>query len=299
MADVWTLTYPGVSYSWGTAALGVMDRAGAPPDVGAVELRTDDADVPRGDGRRFGNDYRGGQTITFDLLVLGADEAQARDREAELRRVWRGDAIRTTPGAVAELRANLGGRQRVAYGRPRRFAPAGKDTQHGVSRVVCDFAAVDDLWYDPVQEQVTVALVPPPSGGLTAPLTTPLTTVPAGAGPGAIVVGGSLPVWPVITLRAATGTLTNPVVQVTSLWTLALTATVLPGQSITVDTRPWRRTVLRQDGASFAGALTPRTGVRLADAKVPPGTWEVVLRGQDVSGTATMKFAWQKTYAGL
>ncbi|MBC9000509.1 hypothetical protein [Micromonospora aurantiaca (nom. illeg.)] len=294
--DEWTLTYPGRSLTWGPYASGIM--LATEPQIGAVELLTDDAPRPRGDGRLFGQDFRGGQTITFELLVLGDSELAVRQRQTDLALAWRADAVRSVPGMVAELSTVIAGRPRVAYGRPRRFAPAAKQPRQGVIPVVCDFAAVDDCWYDPVLEQETVSLVPPPSGGLVSPLITPLTTVPTGAAPGGIVVGGELPAWPVITLRAVSAPLTNPVVQVTGLWTMALNVTILAGQHLTIDTRPWRRSVLRGDGASFGGALT-RTGVRLADAAVPPGTYEVVMRGQDVSGTAQMQFAWQKTYGGL
>ncbi|WP_431976088.1 hypothetical protein [Micromonospora haikouensis] len=296
--DVWTLAYPGTSYSWGPWASGVM--LAAEPVIGPVEIATDDAPRPRADGRAMGVDYRGAASITFELLVLGASEAEVRQRQTVLALAWRADAVRSTPGAVAELSTVVAGRPRVAYGRPRRFAPAAKRPREGVIPVVADFAMVhDDCWYDPAVEQEVVSLVPPSSGGLVAPLVTPLTTVPATAVPGSVRVGGDLPAWPVITITAGAAPLSGPVVQVTGLWALGLAVTIPAGQSVTVDTRPWRRTVLRDsDGASLAGTLS-RSGARLAQAAVPPGVYEIALRGQDVSGTATMRFAWQKTYAGL
>ncbi|MCX5070830.1 hypothetical protein OOJ91_33840 [Micromonospora lupini] len=291
--DEWTLTYPGTAYTWGPRSSGVM--LASEPQIGGVELITDDSARPRGDGRAMGQDYRGAATVTFELLILGAGEGEVRQRQADLARVWRADPVRSTPGAVAELSTVVAGRARVAYGRPRRFAPALRQPRQGVIPVVADFAMVDDCWYDPQVEQTVVPLVPPPSGGLVSPLTTPLTTVPAVVVPGHVTVGGDLPAWPVMTLY---GPVTDPVVQVTGLWSLALSLSIPAGQAITVDTRPWRRTVLRGDGGSFAGALT-RSSVRLADASVPPGAYEIALRGQDVSGTAALKFAWQKTYTGL
>lgn len=291
--DEWTLSYPGTSITWGRYSSGVM--LADEPVISAVEHLTDDTPRPRGDGRQFGLDYRGATTVTFELKLLGDSEAEVRQRRADLAKVWRADVVRSTPGAVAALSRMVDGRPRVAYGRPRRFAPTGKYARQGVLEVIADFAMVDDCWYDPQVEQLAVPLVPPPSGGLVAPLTTPLTTTPPVAMPGAIVVGGDLPAWPVITFF---GPVLAPAVQVTGLWTLALDLNIPAGQSITVDTRPWRRTVLSSDGGSFAGAVT-RGSVRLAKASIPPGEYEVALRGQDVSGTAHMNFAWQNTYADL
>ncbi|XTZ13932.1 hypothetical protein ACQSSU_20760 [Micromonospora echinospora] len=291
--DEWTLAYPGRTLTFGTYASGVM--LAKEVAVGPVELFTDDAQRPRGDGRAFGVDYRGASTLTFEMHVLGADEAQARSRLTDLALAWRADVVRRTPGAVAELSTVRAGRPRVLYGRPRRFAPAGEYARQGHLAVVADFAAVDDCWYGPVEHQVLVPIVPPPSGGLVAPLVTPLTTVPAVQVPESITVEGDLPAWPVITVY---GPITGPVVQVTGLWSLGLAVTLPADQALVIDTRPWRRTVLRaSDGASFAGTLA-RTGARLSEASVPAGTWEVVLRGQDVSGTARMRFAWRNTYAG-
>ncbi|MBM0201922.1 hypothetical protein JNW90_01465 [Micromonospora sp. STR1s_5] len=291
--DEWTMAYPGTTYTWGPRASGVM--LASEPQISAVEIITDDVPRPRADGRAVGVDFRGAGTVTFELLVLGDSEAQVRERHSVLSRVWRADRVRSVPGAVAALSTVVAGRPRVGYGRPRRFAAAPKRPRQGVIPVVADFALVDDCWYDPTVEQTLVPLVPPPSGGLVTPLVTPLTTVPAVVVPGHITVGGELPAWPVITLY---GPVIDPVVQVTGLWSARLALTIPSGQAITVDTRPWRRTVLRGDGASFAGALT-RSSVRLADASVPPGSYEIALRGQDVSGNAKVRFAWQKTYTGL
>lgn len=297
--DEWTLTYPGASgypgatFTWGTYASGVMH--GAPPDLGSVENLTDDQQRPRADGRAFGVDYRGAPTITFDMLVLGADETATRDRITQLTTLWRADAVRNTPAAVAELSTTVAGRQRVTYGRPRRFAPADKHARQGVARVIADFACVNDCWYAPAEESLTISLVPPPSGGLVTPLAAPLSTTPPVQVPGAITVGGDLPAWPVMRIY---GPVTTPAVQVTGLWTMTLDLTLAEDQWITVDTRPWARTILRRDGASFAGALT-RSSPRLAHAAVPPGSYEVALRGVDVTGTAKVQFRWRKTYASL
>lgn len=289
----WTLTHPGGTVRMGPYSSGIMFAS--PPDLGDLEVRSDDADRPREDGRAFGVDLLGGRTVTFDLLVLGEGEADTRDRLAALTTLWRADSVRGVPGAFAELSTVNAGRERVVFGRPRRFAVSEQSTGQGVGRVVADFACVDGCWYGPAVEQAVVGLVPPPSGGLLAPLAGPLATVAATIVPGAITVGGDLPAWPVITF---VGPVTGPSVQVTGLWTYALDVTVPAGQQVTVDTRPWARTVTRPDGASFAGAAT-RGSPRLAAMGMPPGRYEVALRGVDVSGTALVRFAWRNTFSSL
>ncbi|MBQ1019861.1 hypothetical protein KBX71_18610 [Micromonospora sp. D93] len=45
---------------------------------------TDDVPRSRADGRAFGVDYRGAMSVTFELHVLGTDEAEVRVPQAEL-----------------------------------------------------------------------------------------------------------------------------------------------------------------------------------------------------------------------
>jgi hypothetical protein len=96
------------------------------------------------------------------------------------------------------------------------------------------------------------------------------------------------------------GPITNPSVTITGLWTLALAATIAAGDVVTIDTRPWARTVLRNGSAtaSLAGSLT-RTSARLSGASIPPGTYECVLRGTDGTGTASASVTWRETYSAI
>ncbi|MFG3715806.1 hypothetical protein [Micromonospora sp. NPDC047730] len=284
------LRFPGTSVTWGPADLPIVNMSA--PDLGDAEVRDDDEDRPREDGRAFGQDFRGGRSITFELGVFGDDEAEARATLAGLAQAWRGDAVRRTPGAVAELRMRHAGRERIVYGRPRRFASNETEIGEGVALVVADFAATDDLFYGPAEHTRDVGLVPPLGGGLTGTLAAPLTTTATSDRSAGVTVGGALAAWPVLTIR---GPVTNPVVEVVGLWRLELRTTLAHDSTVTIDPRPWARSVLLNGGGSLAGALT-RTSPRLAAMAIPPGAYEVAFRGTDATGTSSVRFAWRETF---
>ncbi|TDC33463.1 hypothetical protein [Micromonospora sp. KC213] len=286
----WTLSLPGAEVTWGPADLPIVNMAA--PDLGDVGITDDDTDRPREDGRAFGQDFRGGRTITVELGVFGDSEAEARATLAGLATAWRGDAVRHTPGAVAELRMRHAGRERVVYGRPRRFASDETEIHEGVAEVVADFAAVDDVFYAPDEDSRTVTLAPPTGGGLVAPLAAPLTTTATSDRSAGITVGGELGAWPVLTIY---GPVTNPVVEVVGQWRFELRTTLAYDRSVTVDTRPWARVILLDGGGSLAGAVT-RSSPRLAAMALPPGPYELAFRGIDETGTSYLRFAWREAY---
>lgn len=288
--DEWRLVYAGADYTFGTGACEVFNLTA--PDLGDVALRVADADNPRTDGVSFGTDFRGGRTITFDLGVRGATEVEVRRSVEALAEVWRADVVRSTPGAMAEMRMRYRGEERVAFGRPRRFAPILKEAKAGFSSVTADFAAADDVFYSATEHDVEVALVPAPGGGLEAPLASPLTTTSSSDRSVGLTVSGALPTWPVITVE---GPITNPEVEVVGLWRMAFNLSLAYDEVLTVDTRPWARTITR-NGASVAGAITPRSA-RLSTASLPPGSYELALRGSSPSGTPVAHFRWRDAYS--
>ncbi|BCJ41680.1 hypothetical protein GCM10010168_53220 [Actinoplanes ianthinogenes] len=289
----WRLSYSGVDQSFGPADAPIFHLSA--PEISEPEFRTDDTDRPRQDGIAFGVDFTGSRTITFDLGVLADTEAQARALLAGLANAWRARAVRSGRGSMAELRVQHAGRERVIYGRPRRFAVSEEEIGEGFVAVAADFVTADDVFYGPADESGSVALVPAPSGGLITPLTTPLTTTAKSDRSTVISVGGELSAWPVITVY---GPITTPVIEVVGRWRMTLSASIAAGDSVTVDTRPWARTILRAGGGSLAGALT-RDSVRLARAALAPGSYEIALRGIDATGTASMRLAWRPVYVSL
>ncbi|MBP2323349.1 hypothetical protein JOF56_003734 [Kibdelosporangium banguiense] len=292
----WKLTYPGMEYTFGTPDLPTFNRT--TPDVGDVDIRVADVDRPRTDGRTFGVDFRSGRTISFDLGVRGRTEEDARRESALLTTAWRADPVRLTPGGVAELHARYAGRDRVAFGRPRRFSPNFSDVRvNGFVTVTADFAAIDDLFYAPDTETIQFGIVPPLGGGLLAPLASPLSTTMNSDRSQAIRVASEMPVWPVVEIH---GPVANPVLTVVgtggSGFTFDVRLTLLYDESITIDTRPWARSALRNGTANVAGAVR---GTRLSKAALAAGSYEVGLKGNDPTGTARVRLSWRPTYASL
>jgi hypothetical protein len=296
----WRLIYPsGVNFS-----IGGNDGTGLPrpvyhhasPDLGDVNWNVEDAEPPRRDGTSFGSDYFTGRVITFSLAIQSASEAAALTELASLAKAWRGDGIRQTAGATATLATRNAGRERLIYGRPRRFGPpdqAGRKA--GLIFVDCDFQCAGQQFYALAEDGVTIPFIPPPGAGFVVPFTVPLSTVGVSTNWGAITVDGEDPVSPIIKIN---GPITNPIVAVVGQWSLQLLMSISAGQSVIIDTRPWRQSVIRLgDGASFAGKLTKES--RIDRASLAPGDYNISLGGLDGTGTSTMNFNWRKTYASI
>lgn len=124
--------------------------------------------------------------------------------------------------------------------------------------------------------------------GFTFPLTFALQLTGTSKRASGVLNSGDLETWPVITFN---GPVTNPsVAYVGTALKLSVNTTLAVGQSLTIDTRPWVRTVTRTGGGSLAGRLS---GNRMAEMALPPGTTIVAFRGQDNTGIATCSIRWR------
>ncbi|MEU5978439.1 hypothetical protein [Streptomyces sp. NPDC047315] len=305
----WNLSYsangihPGADFTFGSIRSGYYLLE--PPDIVYGDTDTGDVAMPREDGTRFGQDWKGGAGITFEVGVDAVDAAPTAagrhdanlDAVSAMVQAWDAEAVRRRFGTPAVLRTVQGGRARRFYGRPRKCAPAASVlTRQGYTPVVASFACVDDTAYDDVEQALRVDMVPAPRRGLVGPLTSPLTMVGAGASkvPGDVIVRGTKPTWPVITFH---GPVVRPACEVIGKWRLTLDVTLAPGERLVVDPRPWARTVLR-GGASVAGKIT-RDSPLLEGLRLPVGPQSFVFRGTDPTGSAYMTVAWRDAYAYL
>ncbi|MFF8817275.1 hypothetical protein ACF07D_04655 [Leucobacter sp. NPDC015123] len=199
----------------------------------------------------------------------------------DLLGVWRADEIRDRPGVHASLMAPSG---RHVLGMPVELDPNEEYRLFDTNRAVLSFECVDDLWYGP-EEQTTIRFVPPVSGGLTFPAEAPFTFDSGPAVRNASVqVTGDVSTWPVFEIK---GPVTNPEVDIVGVGKLIFSVSLAYDQTLRVDTRPWARWVKR-DGAAFPGALSA-SGARLSDVSLAPGTYQVLLRGYDPTGTAELR----------
>ncbi|MET9528125.1 hypothetical protein [Streptomyces coeruleorubidus] len=308
---LWNLSYgsngilPACDFTFGTFATGyyLLD----PVDIVKGDIDVGDTPMPRRDGVRLGQDFKtAGATITFDIGVDTVDDAPTQfgrhganlDAVSRIEQAFDGEAVRWRFGTPAVLRTTQGGRARRFYGRPRKCAPAAsKLTRQGYTPVVASFFSLDGIGYDDVEQVATVQINPPPHRGLKGPLTTPLRMTGPGATktPGEVMIRGTKPTWPVITIY---GPIAQPACEVVGKWKVGLDLTLAANERVTIDTRPWALTVLRNGSASVAGKLT-RSSPRLPDMRLPLGRQDLILRGSDASGRAYMTVAWRDAYAYL
>lgn len=259
-------------------------------DLGDAEVRLGDRPNPLGDGQQFGLDYRDGLNITVEAWTDTTTATDARDALAALRKAWSADVTRATSRAVVPLRLRMPGSDTVrVYGRPRRLTPATQRMRDaGLIDVVATFQTADRLFYADTAHEVTLTLVTTGGGGITWPVEWPITWAAGGARQDSVVNRGDAPTWPVFTIR---GPVANPSIElVGSGRRLRLDTTLAFDRSITIDTRPWARTILRDDGASFAGVAR---GAALADFRVPVGQTFFAYRGVDMSGQSSCTITWR------
>lgn len=287
----WRLVYPGTDVVFGDGKPYLLTAA---PDLGIEDPEVQDVNQPMADGRRFGRDYLPGRNIQLSIGVNEFAELAGMDSANELARAWRGDKVRNSPGSVAELHMRVAGRERVVYGRPRRYAPVlTMAPWSGYSEATAEFTCADDLFYDVEETAVVVSIAAPPSGGILMPIEFPMFTSAPATVPGQVDVGGLVDTWPVITI---TGPVAQPKVVLPDLWRLELDTALAFDQSVTIDTRPWARTVLRNDGANLAGALT-RASAPMAKATLPAGSsTQLQFIGNDETGTAQVTLRFRSAY---
>ncbi|GAA1323753.1 hypothetical protein ACFSWE_09580 [Leucobacter albus] len=260
-----------------------------PPEVGTVEIETDDQSLPRADGIVMGEDFYGAQTVSFDLSLRPEQGKPVADLLGELRHFWRAPSHRNVGGKTVELRSPSG---RSTFGRPRRFSPNRDNEKHDHITVDADFESVSDLWFG-ASGSALVSLVPPLGRGLVAPLVEPLTIQGAAQNAQGFTVGGEEPAYPVIVFR---GPITNPSLHGDG-WVVRVRGTLAYDETLTVDTRPWVRS-LSLNGRPVAGMLMPSSS-RLRDVTLSPGFHSVQLRGTDITGTASALILWREAHAAF
>lgn len=242
---------------------------------------------PGMDGRRLGRVRRRGQIVSL-AVEARPDHRPMVEVWGELLNVWRADTVRHRHEELASLTAPSG---RFTLGMPVDIDPEEEYRIFDANRASLTFEAVDDLWYGP-EESTTIRFVPPATGGLTFPAEAPFTF---DSGPtvrnASVQVSGELATWPVFEIS---GPVTNPEVDIVGVGRLVFRTTLAYDQVLRVDTRPWARWVKRastqrpSDWAAFPGALSP-SGARLSDVSLSPGTYQVLLRGYDPTGTAELR----------
>jgi hypothetical protein len=267
-------------------------------DYGVADIITNDTPAPRQDGMTYGRDFVSGPSMLFDITVipdypLYGNGVEATDLWGKFKSKWRSDKVRATPGAMSVLRMSRNGRTRRVYGRARRCAPQPEKDVNGWWIGTAEFQASDDYFYSDAERTNTVSIVPPGAGGYVVPVLDPWTSIGVSYAPGVCHVNGDDPAWMCFMVR---GPIERPVIEVVGKWAIGLNVTLREGEWIGIDPRPWSRGVRTSSGFDLGGSLLPGSPV-LSQVRLDPGTYEIVLRGYDATGTASMTTAWRETYS--
>lgn len=267
-------------------------------DFGETIPESSPSPNPRADGIRFGRDYYRGRTITFEGNIYTARSQPGEQLAALLtgeafQSAWSPEQLRLTPGRVTALRMHRAGRIRRVYGRPGRFLPTSGRTKRGWMPFTCTFECVDHLYYDDVELAEVVPLIPDSIGGLEGELIGPIIASSAGQGSNTLLVGGTKPAWLGYKIY---GPIIDPSIQITGRWRATLQMTLAYDEFVVVEPTPWQRTVRRNSGANASGVFTAQSA-RLSEMRVYPGANEVLLRGNDPTGTARIETFWRDTYS--
>lgn len=294
MYDDWVLTSAGDSYAFGPKNRAVQVAGFAFAGDG---YRTDDTANPRADGTAFGQDFVESGEIAIQLVINYTDSplpAADRARLAWAERMafthaWRADNVRERPGAMSEL---IVGGEFMIEGRSRRVTWNDDAQNVGLIKGTALFVPAGTGMYDVRGgsggwNTHTIGLMPPQHGGLKAPLKAPLTTSFESSRARSFVVGGSDPVWPIVTIRGPL--MTEAQFELTGGWRMPLNRALGEFDVAVIDTRPGHRSMTLNGRA--ANVLRD-DGVMLTDASIAPGPQEISLRGRSLEGTATATIEW-------
>lgn len=248
----------------------------------------------QGDARAWGDGAWSGAEWTSDAVVpipVRVKDAANRTPGGWLAAHQRIAAAFAPSHEDVELRWCTGGVEFVLFGRPRMVEPNVDTVPAGWSYTRCAFAALNPTIYGGVEHSMTLGL-PSTVGGLTLPLTTPLTIAAAVTSGRAIITNAGTKDTglrvrvdgPVVEPRVSL--LTDAGTAIVRVWT-----TLTAGQWLDIDTAA--RTVYLNGTAS-------RRGVTTADGigwpVLPPGTHELAFDASAYDPAATATVTWRDTW---
>ncbi len=304
MSDLneWRLSYSDTTFNFGTLASDYP--LATQVDMSDVDITDQDERHSFSDGVVMGKDSFGGFTLTFGLKTIPdfplpeKPWVDSLDLGSAFRAAWRADDIRRIPGQYATL-LNVD-RNRLVYGRPRKFAPKYDRLRKGLTEWLATFVTNGPDWYSGTEKAALITPVPPVGGGFTTPLTPPFSTAVGGSELAAMVNEGDLATWPVIRFHGPGKDYTLTLLDgVTPLWSITVSGQINFDQYVTVDTRPWSRGATITTGSKVAPANGRIRGDLLEDCKLPVGEFDAQFKVTDASGTAFADIKWRDAYASL
>ncbi|MFE9642116.1 hypothetical protein ACFYOC_24135 [Nocardiopsis alba] len=263
-------------------------------EEGAVSSTTNDTTNPISDGINFGYDFHQGRILTFEMWSNKHSASEGSQTVSELARAWTDPHLRQTARKVSELRVRAwGSPERIVYGRPRNYsAPNNAQIRDGIIQCVAEFYTVDGNYYDSEARNVYLSLISEGgTGGIAWPVEWPLTWSGTYERQDATHVASPMGAYPVITFK---GPVSNPALEYVGTGIrIRWTGTLAYDESVTIDTRPWVRTVKKQDGSNHVGKLT---GARMAELQLPQGSSTFRYSGDDQTGQSTCQISYRNTH---
>jgi hypothetical protein len=260
-------------------------------DPGTASWTTQDIDDDSGT-TQMGMDVLPGPTWSWDLHVNRQTVAEALATLRDFTRFWRARQTAETRQQVSVIRYCFEGQTLRTYGRPRNFAaPPDNKILTGYVPINCTFRTVTPKVFEDVESVAEIPFVQSSSGGLRFPVRFPVSAEPDGQREGGIFVGGNTATYPVIDI---VGPILNPWVNWSGV-KRQFVANVPEGGTLTLDTRPWKKTITL-NGVSYPGALGRRQYI--SDMTLEPGGHDVAFGGQSSSGLAKCLFKWRGAYEG-
>lgn len=291
----WQIEIAGVMLGPGTdIPVGDMDGLASAP------VRSQDVDIPHGDGAFAGSDLYEARPITIEAGIRTPGSPQAAlDILARLQSAADDPRVRTVPGAHTVLRIALPGRPaKRLHGRLREVQPASlKDLVHGWIPISITFTAHDPRFHADTENSLHLPLSAAGLGGLRAPIVAPVTTGVAipDERRGWVHNDGNRAAWPSLRI---TGPCSNPRIRhVETGKPIELAATIGRGEYVDIETRPGTRWVLLNGTGSLATALSPAS--RLDDFILPAGTSEVWWTARDHTADTRLSITWRSAYSAL
>lgn len=257
-------------------------------DVGEWGVRSQDAPSPLGDSTLMGRDFLSPPSWEFTMLVR--DDENVYTTLGSLAKVWRGDSVRGTPGAVSALAYARAGETRVVFGRPRKFSVEPQKVHNNRYRVVkAEFVLADPLSYSGTEHSLVLDLITTnTTGGLVLPAVLPwalqLSTTERR---GIVNINSLLDVPFKVHLRGPVAGQAADFTLSGSDWAMKFTTTLSANGNILVDTA--RGTVIR-NSAPAGGVLSVDSTVT---ARLSPGVQELVFTADDPSASTYATVTWR------
>lgn len=260
---------------------------------GGVSWRTADQDNPVADTRLFGDDFKTPGSWELEVACMSDGSSSAVDALAALGAEW---TKKYKDASMAKLMYRRNGVTRFVYGRPRGFDPTlEKGIPDRLIRVNLKFDLADTNSYHADTKSVLLRMVPPSTGGFTAPFTAPIVTESTGEIQGSteVVAGSDQPTPVKIRFH---GPVSQPYLEGDG-WSVRLNMSLAYDQYVDVDARLYTVTLM-PGGANMAGKLSIDS--RLAKARLNPFVSEsLVFGGVDPTGTSTATVYWNPAYGTL